>query len=1308
MIEQAGFGSRLTVVFFCLLFSLCGAAGISMAAAPVSCDTKGWISTIGLEWVVDTCVSKDMTDNTTLIYGNNFLQCSGGNVSVYASYGDSQSPPTALVNYIISQGYKVFRNKEGTHILMVHPSYKGTIDGKDMTKYATGQVYTDVFSRGLILPQTPICRETPPCKSCPCPEIEMGSTVNLISGRLSHAQELFAAKGGQLPLTLALNYRSMDFGPSALGSGWSHSYEQSLQLLSNGSLSFWQGGISRTYLLYNGVYTAPTGDYSTLVKNGDGSYQLTEKEGLKRSFDLSGRITSLVDRTGNRVSFVYADGRLQLVTDPSGRSATFAYNLNGKPSTVTGPNGAAYTFTYLGGLLNSVTAPDGGVWGYGYANGILSSRSDPAGNSTSYAYEAGNRAYSSLDPLKQSRTVGYSGSGGNPGKVPDAFPPEMIIRQSLVTEKNGGFWTYLYNYPSGTVKNITDPYGNATEYGYDGYGNRLSMTEPGIGTTWYTYDSLGNRTSITDPMGFVTLFTYNSWGQVLSSSGPQGATANIYDPQGNLLAATDTAGLTTAYEYDGKGNVTKITNAKNQTTLLSDTTAGLLAAITDSGGVTRSYGYDAAGNMLTSSGPEGSAAYLYDVMGRLTAVTDPLGQVTGYGYDKSGNRTALTDANGNSTQYGYNYQGQVTRITDALGAATTLVYGGGGSCPSCGSGVDTLVSLTDAKSQTTTYGYDLMSRLVKETDPLENVTLYSYDTAGNLRTKTTPNGVTITHQYDLLRRLIKKSYPDGSSESYSYDAAGRILTAVTKDVSYGYSYDGAGRLTRVTDSRGVALEYNYDILGNRIKTTLQKGTPEEHAIGYGYDQANRPASISSTSGTFTYTYDGAGRRSGVVYPHGVTGSYGYDSLGRLTSLRHGAGGTTITYADYGSFDKVGNRRSKSTPAGAETYGYDPVYRLTQAATPSVTEKFTYDSVGNRLTGPGPKDTKYQHDADNRMLMGRVFGYLYDNNGNQTGRTLPVETDKSWVQSWDAENRLIRVEKVKGAVEHRTVTFKYDPQGRRIEKKLTTLINGITRSSSWLYFYDNDNIALEIYTDEAGAVKKSWYTHGAEVDEHLAAERDGVHFFYHADGLGSVTAITDSARNVVQSYRYDSFGMLHPSTNFRNSYTYTGREWDKEAGLYYYRARYYDAGDGRFISKDSAGVNGGINLYGYVDNRPLEWIDPKGLAKVYGNWCGSDWTGGHKEQYSLHQKGYYKEPENDLDNACKHHDICYYKCRNDEPCNKIKRSDCFRQCDMILTDKSYEIGGFYGNIIGTAIDRPGTRDPENDSCSCKKPVFINYK
>ncbi len=109
------------------------------------------------------------------------------------------------------------------------------------------------------------------------------------------------------------------------------------------------------------------------------------------------------------------------------------------------------------------------------------------------------------------------------------------------------------------------------------------------------------------------------------------------------------------------------------------------------------------------------------------------------------------------------------------------------------------------------------------------------------------------------------------------------------------------------------------------------------------------------------------------------------------------------------------------------------------------------------------------------------------------------------------------------------------------------------------------------------------------------ERNSQSYFLHADGLGSITHITDQNKTLVQSYSYDSFGHQTPTTGFRNSITYTAREWDKETGLYYYRARYYDPLEGRFISKDPIGFAGGdVNLFGYVQNNPVNRIDPLGL------------------------------------------------------------------------------------------------------------------
>jgi RHS repeat-associated protein len=164
-------------------------------------------------------------------------------------------------------------------------------------------------------------------------------------------------------------------------------------------------------------------------------------------------------------------------------------------------------------------------------------------------------------------------------------------------------------------------------------------------------------------------------------------------------------------------------------------------------------------------------------------------------------------------------------------------------------------------------------------------------------------------------------------------------------------------------------------------------------------------------------------------------------------------------------------------------------------------------------------------------------------------------------------------------------YKYDPFGRRIEKE----VNGVVSR----YVYDGPNILAEY--DGDGKVKAR-YIHNLAVDDPLAMEQGGKTYYYHKDGLGSIVSMSDETGQTVQGYEYDSFGrILSRSGNIQNPFTYTGREYDEETGLYYYRARYYDPHPGRFLTKDPIGFAGGdLNLYRYVQNNPVNRIDPWGL------------------------------------------------------------------------------------------------------------------
>jgi len=128
-----------------------------------------------------------------------------------------------------------------------------------------------------------------------------------------------------------------------------------------------------------------------------------------------------------------------------------------------------------------------------------------------------------------------------------------------------------------------------------------------------------------------------------------------------------------------------------------------------------------------------------------------------------------------------------------------------------------------------------------------------------------------------------------------------------------------------------------------------------------------------------------------------------------------------------------------------------------------------------------------------------------------------------------------------------------------------------------------------------------YVHGPDLDEPLAVAKGNSVYYYHADGAGSIVALTNGTEATVEGYTYDTFGKFQRFGNaVMNTYGFTGREYDAETGLYYYRARYYDPETGRFISKDPIGFAGGdANQYNYVLGDPVNWGDPWGLAKWKG-------------------------------------------------------------------------------------------------------------
>ena len=234
------------------------------------------------------------------------------------------------------------------------------------------------------------------------------------------------------------------------------------------------------------------------------------------------------------------------------------------------------------------------------------------------------------------------------------------------------------------------------------------------------------------------------------------------------------------------------------------------------------------------------------------------------------------------------------------------------------------------------------------------------------------------------------------------------------------------------------------------------------------------------------------------------------------------------------------------------YGYDPLYELTQVTQGgSTTESYSYDSVGNRLSSSGVPN--YSYNSSNELTSNSSGSYSYDANGN----TLSDPSGKSY--TWDFENRMVSA--VVPGTNGGTTTFKYDPFGRRIQN------SGPLGTTN--YLYDGANGIEEV---DSGGNLLARYTQEPRWDGPLSMLRGSVTSYYEQDGLNSVASLTNSSGALAQSYTYDSYGKITASTGtLTNPFQYTGREFDPETQLNFYRARYYDQSSGRFLSKGPKAV-----------------------------------------------------------------------------------------------------------------------------------------
>jgi RHS repeat-associated protein len=860
--------------------------------------------------------------------------------------------------------------------------------------------------------------------------------------------------------------------------------------------------------------------------------------------DQCGNVRKVWDANGKVTETFYDD----TFSDAVNRN-TYAYATRGESPI---PDASGY-YASAQSLKNYTT--------YDFQSGKVTKTKDPNNQETLYAFHPVN-LLNRLQKITQP-------DGGETLYSYDDTPGSFYVR---VRTKQNAVPVYLddYTYFDGLGRPWRAGHFEATnswsvkDTEYDSMGRVWKVSNPYFAANlsgalnpsgvWATtsYDALGRALTITTPDGSVVTTTY-SGAQVTVADAMNRQRRSTTDALGRLSQVVeDPAGLNyaTSYLYDVQGNLAKVTQGAQTRFFLYDSLSRLIRA--------KNPEQDANANIALTDPLTGnsqwSLKYVYDSNGNLISKTDPRNVTANYSYDAINRNIYLSYSDGTPT---------VERHYDFAANGKGRLYYGYSYNPHPVTGAA-------AHSYTVINSYDAVGRPLNQT---QNV----------LNSSGAWIGYTVSRGYDLAGHVTSQTYPSGRTVSYSYNAGGRtgsfsggLGDGVTRTYADTFSYNAAGQMAKERFGTSTNLYHNIHYNSRLQMVDIRLGT----------DGANE---WTWNRGALIAYYSNQARSAGNAFLNAT------DNNGNVTMQEHYVP-TDDAYSSYAITLR-------------DTYEYDGVNRLTQtnglqrttagAWNSIYAQWYNYDQWGNRTINTGATWGNAINNSAYTVSTStnRVNGMAYDFAGN-------VTNDAGNAREYDAENRM---KKAWGSSNWNY--YVYDADGKRLRR-----IVGVTET--WQVYGMGGELTAEYPANGAANMPQKEY--GYRDGQMLVVGGCDVVRWIVADHLGTprIEVYTTGTLSSVRRHDYLPFGeeltvgmgngsirttgMGYPPAVDCVRQRYAGYERDNETNLDFAQARYYSNVQGRFTSPDPIIVTPErffdpqqFNLYSYVRNNPLRYIDPTG-------------------------------------------------------------------------------------------------------------------